>query len=189
MRRAYYLGFKSKEFYTFTARVCRKVMFSYCLCVCLSFWTITFECLDIETSFLVWWYILTISRSNLSIKVIESRSKLLWSDRFFGLLDTKFLCFDQLMVLVLSFKSRSFQGQGHLKITVILELIGNVFCFLYRSGWLMLWVFVIVSCLFMDRKNKYPSCSLSFILYFLVQSLAKACLSFVSYNTSEYNLT
>ena len=46
-----------------------------------------------------------------------------------------------------------------------------------------------VSCLVADRKDNYPSCSLSFILYFLVQSLAKACLSFGSYNTSEYNLT
>ena len=34
-----------------TARVCWKVMFSYRLCV--SVWAITFECLDIETSFLV----------------------------------------------------------------------------------------------------------------------------------------
>ena len=36
-----------------TARVCGKVIFSYCLsvwvCVCLSVWAITFECLDIET--------------------------------------------------------------------------------------------------------------------------------------------
>ena len=38
-----------------TARVCWKVMFSYRLCVsvCVSVWAITFECLDIETSFLV----------------------------------------------------------------------------------------------------------------------------------------
>ena len=32
---------------------------------------IPFEGIDIETSFLVWWYILTISRSSLSIKVIS----------------------------------------------------------------------------------------------------------------------
>ena len=37
-----------------TTHVCGKVMFSYCLCVCLSFWAITFECLDTETLFLVW---------------------------------------------------------------------------------------------------------------------------------------
>ena len=53
-----------------------EVMFSSCLCVCvcvsvcLSIWAITFEPADIETSFLVWCYILTISRSSLSIKVI-----------------------------------------------------------------------------------------------------------------------
>ena len=37
-------------------------MISYSVCVCLSVRAITFECLDIETSFLVWWYILIISR-------------------------------------------------------------------------------------------------------------------------------
>ena len=31
---------------------------------------ITFEAINIETSFLVWWYILTISRSSLRVKVI-----------------------------------------------------------------------------------------------------------------------
>ena len=49
-----------------------------CLSVCVSVWAITFECLDIETSFLVWRYILTISRSSLSIKIIGSRSRSLW---------------------------------------------------------------------------------------------------------------
>ena len=51
------------------------VMFLPCMCVCLSVWAINFERVDIETSFLVWLYILTISRSSLSIKVIGSRSK------------------------------------------------------------------------------------------------------------------
>ena len=45
-----------------------------CLCVCVSVFlsvqAITFEPLDIETSFLAYRYILTISRSSLSIKVI-----------------------------------------------------------------------------------------------------------------------
>ena len=45
-----------------------------CLSVCLSVQAITFESLNIETSFLVCRYILTISRSSLSIKVIGSRS-------------------------------------------------------------------------------------------------------------------
>ena len=54
---------------------------SVCLCVCvclfvfLSVQAITFEPLDIETSFLVCQYILTISRSSLSIKVIALRSR------------------------------------------------------------------------------------------------------------------
>ena len=55
------------------------VCVSVCLCVCLSVFlsvqAITFEPLDIETSFLVCRYILTISRSSLSIKVIGSRSR------------------------------------------------------------------------------------------------------------------
>ena len=57
-----------------------EVMFSLCVCVCvcvcLSVQAITFEQVDIETSFLVWCYILTISRSGLSIKIIGSRSRL-----------------------------------------------------------------------------------------------------------------
>ena len=52
-----------------------------CVCVCVSVYVsvflsvqaITFEALDIETLFLVCRYILTISRSGLSIKVIGSR--------------------------------------------------------------------------------------------------------------------
>ena len=50
-----------------------------CVCVCLSVFlsvqAITSEPLNIETSFLVCRYILTISRSSLSIKVIGSRSR------------------------------------------------------------------------------------------------------------------
>ena len=46
-----------------------------CLCVCLSVQALTFEPLDTETLFLVCRYILTISRSSLSIEVIGSRSR------------------------------------------------------------------------------------------------------------------
>ena len=52
------------------------VFLSVCVSVCLSVQTITFELLHIGTSFLLWRYILAISRSSLSIKVIGSRS---WS--------------------------------------------------------------------------------------------------------------
>ena len=51
------------------------VCMSVCMSVFLSVQAITFEPLDIETSFLVCRYILTISRSSLSIKVIGSRSR------------------------------------------------------------------------------------------------------------------
>ena len=49
------------------------VCVSVYLSVFLSVQPITFEPLDIETSFLVCRYIMTISRSNLGIKVIWSR--------------------------------------------------------------------------------------------------------------------
>ena len=57
-----------------TSRVCGRGNV-FVVSVCLSVWAITFEQIDIETSFLVWCYILTISRSNFSIKVIGSRSR------------------------------------------------------------------------------------------------------------------
>ena len=49
----------------------------------LTVWAITFECFDIETSFLVWRFILKISRSSLSIKVIGSRSRSLLQNEIF----------------------------------------------------------------------------------------------------------
>ena len=52
-----------------------EAMFSSCLCVSVSVLSITCEWVDIETSFLVWYYILTICRSSLSIKVIGLRSR------------------------------------------------------------------------------------------------------------------
>ena len=55
--------------------VCLCVCLSVCVSVCLSVQAITFEPLNIETSFLVCRYILTKSRSSLSIKVFGSRSR------------------------------------------------------------------------------------------------------------------
>ena len=54
--------------------VCVCVHTSVCVsvCLCLSVQAITFEAVDTETSYLVWWYILTISRSSTNIKVIGS---------------------------------------------------------------------------------------------------------------------
>ena len=55
------------DLFIITSRVCgRGNVFVVSVCV---------EAVDIETSFLVWWYILTISRSSLSIKDIGSRSR------------------------------------------------------------------------------------------------------------------
>ena len=68
--------------YIFTIHVCGQVMFSVvsvCLSACLSVYisvqAITFEPLHIDTSFLVYRYITTISRSYLTIKVIGLRSR------------------------------------------------------------------------------------------------------------------
>ena len=55
--------------------VCVSVCLSVCLSMCVSVQAITFELLDRGTSFLVYRYIVTIYRSSLSIKVIESRSR------------------------------------------------------------------------------------------------------------------
>ena len=65
------------------SRVCPSVCLSVCLSVCVSVYlsvclsvqTITFEPLHIGTSFLLWRYILTISRLHLSIKFIGLRSR------------------------------------------------------------------------------------------------------------------
>ena len=118
-------------------------MFSYCLCVCVSVCVsvclcvqaITFECLDTETSFLVWWYILTISTLSLSINALGKGQGL------FSKMDTKFVCYDLLTVLMWSLRSRSrsFHGQGNLKVTVIIRSRSFVMCFDFypeSSNWL-----------------------------------------------------
>ena len=72
---------ETREIYDFyhprmrVGNVFSHVCLSVCLSVFLSVQAITFEPLDIETSFLVCRYIFTISRSSLSIKVIGSRSR------------------------------------------------------------------------------------------------------------------
>ena len=92
------------------------IMFSSCLCVCvcvyvcvcvsvcLSVWAITFEWVDIETSFLVWCYILTISRSSLSIKVIGLRSRSSHGKCQFCYLDISLTYFDLFEVKVIKVK-------------------------------------------------------------------------------------
>ena len=87
-------------------------VFGYvCLCFCLSVFlsvqAITFEPLYIETSFLAYKYILTISRSSVSIKVIGSRP---WS--YFNLL---ILC---MWLQVINKVKGTYQGEGHIKVKV-----------------------------------------------------------------------
>ena len=47
----------------------------FVVCVCVVCLFVYLDVFDIETTVLVWWYILTISRSTLSIKVIGSKSR------------------------------------------------------------------------------------------------------------------
>ena len=82
--------------------------------VFLSVQAITFEPLNIETSFLVCRYISTISRSSLSIKVIRSRSYEKKNDSFtyFNLL---ILC---MWPKVINKVKVTHQGHGHIKVKV-----------------------------------------------------------------------
>ena len=84
--------------------------------VFLSVQAITFELLDIETSFLVCRYIVTISRSSLSIKFIRSRSKdhMSKNDNFtyFNLL---ILC---MWLQVINKVKVTHQNEGHIKVKV-----------------------------------------------------------------------
>ena len=102
-----------------TTRVCGKVMFSVmsvCLCVCLSVFlsvqAITFEPLNIETSFLVCRYILTISRSSLSIKVIRSRSRS-YEKKYFTYFNLLILCMWPKVI-----NKVKVTRQGHIKVKV-----------------------------------------------------------------------
>ena len=72
--------------------VCKSVCLSVFLSVFLSVQAIIFELLDKETSFLVCWYILTISRSSLSIMVIGSRSKSYGKNDSFTYFNLLILC-------------------------------------------------------------------------------------------------
>ena len=96
--------------------VCLCVSMSVCLCVVLSVQAITFEPLHIETSFLECRYVFTISRSNLSIKVIVS-----WSRSHEK--KWKFLLIFNLLILcmwlhVINKVKVTHQGEGHIKVKV-----------------------------------------------------------------------
>ena len=84
---------------------------SVCVSVCLGY---NFELLDIETSFLVCRYILTISRSSLSIKVIDQGQGHIKNDSFtyFNFL---ILC---MWLQVINKVKVTHQGEGHIKVKV-----------------------------------------------------------------------
>ena len=93
--------------------------FQLCLCVCLSVFTtiqaITFEPLHIETSFLVYRYIFTISRSSIGIKVIGSRSRSYEKNDNFTYLNMLILC---IWLHVISKVKVTHQGEGDIKVKV-----------------------------------------------------------------------
>ena len=62
------------------------------VCVCLPAEAIAFQWVHIETSYLIWWYILSIfiSRSSLNIKVIESMSSIITQQAMFCCLKQRF---------------------------------------------------------------------------------------------------
>ena len=95
--------------------VCLCVCLSVCLSVFLSVQAITFEPLDIETSFLVCKYILTISRSSLSIKVIGSRSRSYKKSDSFTYFNFLILC---MWLQVINKVKVTHQGEGHIKVKV-----------------------------------------------------------------------
>ena len=88
------------------------VCLSVCLSVCPSVQTIMFELLDVETSFLVCRYILTISRSSLSIKVIGSRSRSYEKNDNFTYFNMWIIC---IWLQVTNEIKVTHQGEGHIK--------------------------------------------------------------------------
>ena len=83
--------------------------------VCLSVQAITFEPLNIETSFLVCWYIFTISRASLSIKVIGSRSRSYEKNDNFTYFNMLIPC---IWLQVINKIKLTHQDEGHIKVKV-----------------------------------------------------------------------
>ena len=99
--------------------VCLCVGLSVCLSVCQSVWisvqAITFEPLHIETSFLVYRYIFTISRLSLNIKVIGSMSRSYEKKYNFTYFNMLILC---ILLQIINNVKVTHQGQGHIKVKV-----------------------------------------------------------------------
>ena len=92
--------------------VCVSLSVCVCVFVCLG---LTFEPVDIETSFLVWWYIVTTSMSSLSIKVIGSSQGHLIENANFATWTSYLTWFDLSEVKVINV-IKSYQGQCHSKV-------------------------------------------------------------------------
>ena len=105
--------------------VCLCVCLYVCLSVFLSVQAITFEPLDIETSFLVCRYILTISRSSLSIKVIGSRSRSYEKNDSFTYFNFLILC---MWLQVINKVKVTHQGEGHIKVKVKISSFLPILC-------------------------------------------------------------
>ena len=109
--------------------MCVSVCVSVCVCVCLSVFlsvqAITFEPPDIETSFLVCTYILTISRSSLSIKVFGSRSRSYEKNDNFTYFNMSILC---IWLQVINEVKVTHQGEGHIKVKVKLSTSFPILC-------------------------------------------------------------
>ena len=91
----------------------------------LSVQAITFELLHIETSFLVCWYVFTISRPSLNIKVMgQGQGHMRKNDNFtyFNLL---ILC---LWLQVINKVKVTNQGEGHIKVKVKLSTSFPILC-------------------------------------------------------------
>ena len=85
------------------------------LSVFLSVQAITFEPLDIGTSFLIGRYILTIARSSLIIKVIGSRSRSYEKNDSFTYFNFLILC---MWLWVINKVKVTHQDEGHIKVKV-----------------------------------------------------------------------
>ena len=101
------------------SHVCVSVCVCVCvfvyLCVCLSVQAVTFEALHIETSYLECRYIFTISRSNLSIKVIRSRSSSYEKNNNFTYVNMLVLF---IWLQVINKVKVTRQGEGHIRAKV-----------------------------------------------------------------------
>ena len=98
---------------------------SVCLSVRPSVQAITFEPLHIETSFLVWRYIFTISRSSLSIKVIGSWSRSYEKNDNFTYFNMSILC---IWLQVINEVKVTHQGEGHIKVKVKISTSFPILC-------------------------------------------------------------